>query len=53
MAGKIPAAPGVRDDAGMRIPKAVRWGLWTLWWGSLAFSLWFLWALYVVLTTDI
>ena len=52
MADRIRPGAGTGDDAGMPIPKAVRWVLWALWWGCLAFSLWFFWELYVLYTSD-
>ncbi|GGW17951.1 hypothetical protein GCM10018980_30520 [Streptomyces capoamus] len=42
---------GVSDDVLMRIPGAVRWALWVLWWGCLAFSVWFFWTLYDALSS--
>lgn len=51
LGGHESARRALRHDAGMRIPKAVRWLGWALWWGCLAFSLWFLWALYVLYTS--
>ncbi|ALO95056.1 hypothetical protein SHL15_3952 [Streptomyces hygroscopicus subsp. limoneus] len=44
--GKGAGGAGAGDDAVMRIPGAVRAALWVLWWGCLAFSVWFLWSLY-------
>jgi hypothetical protein len=35
----------------MRIPKLVRWGLWALWWGCLAFSVWVFWSLYEAMSS--
>jgi hypothetical protein len=32
--------------------RGLRLLLWVLWWGCLAFSLWFFWMVYVVYTTD-
>ncbi len=39
-------AAAVSEDVAMRIPGAVRVALWVLWWGCLAFSVWFFWTLY-------
>jgi hypothetical protein len=36
----------------MPMRRGLRLLLWVLWWGCLAFSLWFFWMVYVVYTTD-